>query len=213
MADIIALHDDPHHDIDALLPWYVTGRLDADEQAKVEAHLVACADCQAALGVERRMAIQVAALPMDAEHGWARMRDRLDARPVRRRREAGLLHRFADLWRACPPWLGWAVAAQAAVVGVFGLIAVPTSQPLYHALSATPAVRSGNVVVIFRPEMPERDLRAALQTNHARLVDGPTASDAYVLNVPDAERASILIRLRARPDVVLAEPISAGRPS
>lgn len=213
MADIITLHDDPHHGVEILLPWYVTGRLDADEHARVEDHLAACADCQAAASVERRLAVQIAALPVDAEHGWARMRDRLDARPPRRRSQAGPLRAFIFAWRARPPWLGWALAAEAAIVGSLGLIALPMSQPVYHALSASPAARPGNVVVIFRPETPERDLRAALLANHARLVDGPTASDAYVLNVPDAERASILNGLRARADVVLAEPINAGRPS
>ena len=80
----------------------------------------------------------------------------------------------------------------------------------YHALGAAPAPALGNVVVIFRPDTSERELRQTLVANHARLVDGPTAADAYVLHVPAAERAGALTRLRGRADIVLAEPIDSG---
>lgn len=209
MAKIIALRDTPHQAVEALLPWYVGGTLDADDRAAVEAHLQACPDCQAALNLERRLCLEVAALPSDGRPDWSRLQRRMAGRAVRRR-ASGAFAGMAGAWRAAPSWLGWALAAQAALLAVFGALALPVSSPAYHALSAPPAPLVGNIIVIFRPETRERDLRAALLTNHARLVDGPTASDAYVLNTPAAERGAILTRLRARADVVLAEPINAG---
>lgn len=216
MADIITLRDEPHLAAEALLPWYVNGQLDPDEHGQLDAHIAGCAECQAALNFEQSLMREIAALPIDVEHGWSRMQDRLNAE--RRRPAGGSFGSIAGARRAGPGWFGWAVAAQAALLVAVGGVAMlprqPTpahrAAPAYHALSAPAVPRAGNIVVIFRPETPERDLRAALVANNAHLVDGPTASDAYVLSVPMPDRASVLTRLRARADVVLAEPTGPG---
>src|SRR5271170_3452965 len=75
---IIPLRGDPHQRIQSLLPWFVTNRLDADERAEVAAHLDACQDCRAEERLERRLAAEVAAMPMDVEQSWARLRARLE---------------------------------------------------------------------------------------------------------------------------------------
>ena len=230
---IIPLRGDPHQRIQSLLPWFVTDRLDAAERAEVEAHLSGCPDCRAEERLERRLADEVAAMPMDIEQSWARLRARLEHPSANPSPRSG--GGFAAAWRGLgrslqrrPPWMGWAMAAQAAVmillVGVVwprpGASPGPASgadarnqAPAYHALGAAASPRTGNVVVMFRPDISERDLRAALLENQARLTDGPTAAGAYVLSVPGARRAEILTTLRRRPGVVTAEPIDpAGAP-
>ena len=66
------------------------------------------------------------------------------------------------------------------------------------------------MIVLFSPDTAERDLRAALVRTGGRLVDGPTASGAYIVRVPEATRDRVLDRLRQVPQVVLAEPIDVG---
>jgi hypothetical protein len=61
--------------------------------------------------------------------------------------------------------------------------------------------------VVFKPETREAQLRRLLSTNDASLVGGPTDADAYLLHVPEAARADVVTRLRARPEIVMAEPI------
>jgi hypothetical protein len=222
---IIPLRGDPHQRIQSLLPWFVTGRLDADERAEVEAHLSGCPDCRAEESLERRLAAEVAAMPMDVEQSWARLRARLE-RPsgLSASRSGG---RLAAAWRGLgralrggPRWMGWAMAAQTAVmVLLLGVVWPRQGQSPgqaspgagigahYHALGAPPARRAGNAVIMFRADVPERELRGALLADQARLVDGPTAAGAYVLSVPAARRAAILAALRRRPSVVMAEPI------
>jgi anti-sigma factor RsiW len=208
MARIINLHGDEHRAFEELLPWYVTGRLEADEHARVEAHLAACPDCQAEVRFQQRLEREVARLPIDVEHGWAQMRRQLEADEPP---QAHTTRRLASAVRA--PWLGWAAAAGlAAVAGPLLLAQAPTQLAgEYHALSAPAVQRSGNLVVIFRPETREADMRAAMKAAHARLVDGPTEADAYVLAAPPAARDAALKALRARPDVVLAEPMDPGQ--
>ena len=169
MARIIRLHDDKHWELQRLLPWYVTGRLDPAEQAQVEAHLAACPECQEEVRFERTLAQSVKNLPLDEEVGWRRMERRLRAEPTR---GEGRLPGA----RAAAAWGGWAVAACALVaVGATLTTRPQPSNPAYHALGAARSVTPGNMVVIFRPETPESAIRAELTAIGAHIVDGPTA--------------------------------------
>lgn len=115
-----------------------------------------------------------------------------------------------------PRWLRWAALAQCVIIaGLALLLARPEPEAAYHALGAdvgasalTPS--SGNIVVIFAPGTAEQDLRRLLQAQDARIVDGPTVTGAYVLDIPAAGRVQALQTLRASPAVKLAEPLDSG---
>jgi len=206
MARIIRLHDDSHWELQRLLPWYVTGRLDPAEHARVEAHLAGCQECQVEVRFERTLAKTVKDLPLDTEVGWRRMERRLEAEPPRRAGpDRSAVRRTGVLWG------GWAVAA-CALVAVGVTVAPRQTGPAaaYHALGAAHSVSPGNLVVIFRPDTPEKAIRAALTQVGAHIVDGPTPADAYVLQVPAAQRTSALAQLRSRPNIILAEPVDPG---
>ena len=206
MADIIRLNDDPHAQTQHLLPWYVTGALEGKELAQVEQHLTDCAECREDAEIEKALASQVRTLPCDVERGWATLKARIDGAPRPAPRKAPLLSRRIPIL--------WAVAAQAAILAIVVPVMslAPVRPPLlYRTLGATPAV-SGNLIVVFRPDAPESALRAILIQNQARIVDGPTSADAYVLHVAPERHAAVLARLKGDPNVALAEPLDgAGR--
>jgi anti-sigma factor RsiW len=207
MARIIPFRGDRHRDVQLLLPWYATGRLEAHDQARVEAHLSTCAQCQAELRTERTLRDEVAALPFEAEAGWAQLRARIDAEGPHRS-PATTLRRWVAQARRAPPWVGWALATQAVLVLAAGALA-PTFLPAerYHALGAAEAAPSANIIVVFQADTPERDLRAALNAAGVRLVDGPTAADAYLLHAPPSTRDVALSMLRKSRAVALVEPL------
>jgi hypothetical protein len=193
-----------HRKAQDLLPWYVTGRLDPIEQARVRAHVEACVECQAEIRTEERLEAEVARLPLEVERGWAQMRERLTA-------EATPARRIMTLPRPAASWLGWGVAAALAVmVGVSWLPLTPANG--YHVLGETPAVAAaaGNIVVVFLPDTTERQMREALKASGARLTDGPTAANGYLLRVPATQRQAALATLRAQRIVAVAEPIDSG---
>ena len=197
---VVGFRGGVHKDVEDLLPWYVTGQLEAAEREQVEAHLNVCAACREELEFQRQLEAQIAHLPLDVEQGWSRMRQRRrqEARPGR--------GAMALAWRSSVAWRGWALAGALAVVAAVWVS--PLVQPgLYHALGAKPTAAAGNLMVVFKPDTPEHSLREALRANHARLVGGPTEADAYVLSVPPAERAAALAGLRQRAEIVVAEPI------
>jgi hypothetical protein len=213
MAVIIPLHGNRHDDAQRLLPWYVSGELDATDFALVEGHLAECAECRADLRSEQSLMAEVEALPQ-AVHDWVDRPLRPPVAAVSPRRP--IWAPLAGLWQTVtrPISLGWALAGQAAIVAAAFAVVPYLSRPaVYQALSAPQPVAVGNVIVIFRPDTREQDLRRILTLTGARLVDGPTPADAYVLRVAPTQRTAVLGRLRAQREIVLAQPIDPAPPS
>ena len=204
MVDVIRLHGDPHAQVQRLLPWYVNGSLGGEEQAQVETHLADCAECREDLAVEQALARQVRTLPSDVERGWEALKARIEGDGPQPRRSAA-----RPLFKRSIP-MGWVVTAQAASLALLVpilIFALTREQPLYRTLGSAPSAASGNLVVIFKPDSSEQTLRTILMQNHARIVDGPTSTDAYVLHVAAERRAAVLARMRSDHNISLAEPI------
>jgi len=206
MGRILPFTNDPHRETRDLMPWLITGRLEPDEQTRVEAHLAACEECSRELAAERSLASEVAELPIATGIGWAAMRDRLDtaARQAKFVPVAQPLRRRFTMRQ-----IGTVLAAQAALLAAAVTITLRVEAPMapYHALGAAPAIAGGNAIIIFRPDARAETITRLLKDNGARLVDGPTPANAYVLHIADARRARTLDQLRADSSVVLAEPL------
>jgi anti-sigma factor RsiW len=202
---------DPHEQAEELLPWYATGQLDAADRSLVEAHLAACARCQRQLAGERRMVDRFQSFSPEVDSGWVRMRRRIEASDTNR--PGWVVRTAAEAWQILKRP---AVAALAtAEVGILANAAANApslgTAPAYVALGdrAQPS-QSANVIILFRPEATEADMRSALRQSGASLVGGPTDADAWLLSVPSAQRPAALAKLRAAREVVMAEPIDGA---
>jgi hypothetical protein len=214
---------DPHREVELLVPWYATDQLDEADRARLDRHLPECAVCRETLAQHRELARHLPAPgappgsppgSLNVETGWAAMQGStalpampgvaVPARATPGRRDTRMR------------WFGALAAAQIAALLVTGSILLPErptsddSNPDYRALGAAPAATGGNLIVIFKPETSEALLRQTLRDSGARLVDGPTAANAYLLRVPEDRRDEQLAKLRAQPQVLLAEPIEPG---
>jgi anti-sigma factor RsiW len=200
------IEQDPHRETEDLLPWYVTGQLDEHERETVERHLAGCARCEKQLRLERRLADEFRATTPDVELGWQRLRARLEPPPRRRNRTATVARRA---WRAASrPMVATALAAQLALVVIAGGVVIYFSHPpQYHGLGSAPVPASANVIVVFKPDTREEQLRHLLGASDASFVGGPTDADAYLLHVRADARNGALTKLRSRPEIVMAEPI------
>lgn len=200
MGNLVHLRGDPHAETQKLLPWYVTGACDAADRILVEAHLAACAECRADLAGERRLKAAVAQLPDDGGGGWERLAASLTAQDPPR---PAPFHVRRIVW--------FAVAQAALLLLVVGIWTQRSPEPAaYHALGDAPPPQVGNLLVMFAPQTSEQDLRKAIEASRARLVDGPTATGAYVLAIAPDRRSAALAILRDQPGVTLAQPIDAG---
>ena len=208
-ARILALDTDEHRVVQALLPWFVNGTLDGMEASRVEAHLMQCERCQTDAAQQDRLR----ALPANAgpagnvERDWAALRGRLDAKPAAARRPSVAARGW---WTR---WLPLAIGVQGALVVLLALALFGPARQAgpYRALGAAPGAAAPNALVVFRPDATEAEIRQALRAGEARLVGGPTVTDAYLLRVPGLGPQG-LARLRAQPAVLRVESLEGEGP-
>ena len=147
----------------------------------------------------------VRAIEPQIDEGWARMRSRIAAQ---RRGPRRILAAANDAWSVVRrPGIAIAMAAQFAFVLFAAGLFLSFSRPSYHALGAATAPAAANVLVMFKPDATEQQVRELLRANGATLVGGPTDADAYMLHVAPTARSAALAKLRSNAEVALAEPI------
>ena len=196
-----------HAAADVLLPFYANGTLCGEELAFVEQHVRACEQCQREVDWLRVVYGAVAASP-SLQDATRTIPDHL-TELVNRGLQPNWRERIHAGWRTTQPWTRWLMAAQLAAIAVLGtLVATDTREvPSYRTLGlpSPSAQMSDAVAVMFNPGITESDLRRLLLGVDARIVDGPSSTDVYVLEIP-AERTDQALRaLRAEPGVRLAE--------
>lgn len=205
MSEMTHLTDQLHDEAEELLPWYVTGQIEVADRLLVEQHLSSCSACREQLGVERRLIQEFRGQDPQVGAGWARLRARIEPPPRRRESRTGLAAPLLKLARH--PAIAALAAAQFAFLVLGAGLLLWLSRPTYHALGSASPPPTADVIVMFRADATVEDVRAALRSANASVVDGPTAADAFLLHVPRQQRNLALARLRADDDVQMAEPI------
>ena len=206
-ARVLALGGDEHRLAQELLPWFVNHTLGADEAAQVGAHVAQCSRCQADAAAQERLrsvAVDAGDPALPVEPAWVAMRARLDALPSEQPARASVRS-----WRRFG--LPFVVATQAAAIFVLAVawMGSLSRSETYRGLGGAPA--AANAHVVFRPAATEAQMRAALRGTGARIVGGPTVTDAYLLQLGDAGPVA-LTRLREQPAVLRAESLQ-GEPA
>ena len=204
-ARVLHLDSDQHLAAQILLPWYANASLDPEELARFEAHLGECPRCQADVEFQRRLQAVPAAVPPDAaDRGWLALRARLEAKPAAHNKPPAT---GARGW--ANRWLPLALGLQVVLVLFLATAWLIAPRPAeYRTLGTAASATTANALVVFRPNATESAIRQALRAADARIVGGPTVTDAWLLRLPDAG-ASSLGRLRAEPAVARIESLEA----
>ena len=221
MTDALTRPDDDDA-LEALLPDYVTGRLDRDRAAAVEAWVARDPGTRAERVAFERALAQTIARRVDeipADVGLDRLMARLAAETAAEapRRVApaapaeGLGARLRR-WFAGPQ-LGFALAAL--VVVQAGIIATqvgtPGGGPVEYR-SAGPAEVRRAVRVAFAADASEAIVRRALIEAGATLVAGPSQLGEYWVRPIEGDVEALAARLRERPGVQSASVDPGGPP-
>jgi hypothetical protein len=209
-------HSAEHHEVAALIPWYVNETLGEPERMRVEAHVDVCAVCRDDLAIQRRICEGIDAQPaLDymPVASLKRLHARLDALQAG---SAPLESPPAEQrWRSAMPWRGWMAASVAATAVVVGLLVADrwmqfearVTRPSYRTVT-TPILRPQGEVIraVFAPSITLVELQSILDEAQLRIVSGPTEAGVYslasksTLTVP----ASLAL-LRQHPTVRFAE--------
>lgn len=209
---IVDLLSAPHLATEALLPWLLNGTLADSERASVEAHLQACPQCRAEADRQRElMSLYVAAPPaigLAAAESLARLQGRLGRDPVRD--AIGRVREALNWWR-----LG--AALQFGIILALGTALWLQLDPMsrgdaprdYRGLSDPTRSVAGDALVVFEADASAAEIGNALQRAGARIVDGPTASGAYVVRLERDAGAAALDALRRERAVKRADSLAA----
>ena len=209
---VLPLNASEHDAVDALLPWYVNGTLRGEELDRVERHVAVCEPCRHEIDWLRDVfaaCAAIAPLPDAPASADVTRLPGLDARL----RPPGWRTRVSAGWQSTQPWMRMLMAAQFAGLVILGtLVAVDNlREPSYRTLGAyaRPAPAGDAIAVMFDPAITEAELRRVVTGAGARIVDGPTTTHAFVLEVPAARSDEAVRKLRAERLVRFAEPLGA----
>ena len=210
MTDRVIRIDAAAHKVaDVLLPWLVNETLEGDELAFVRRHLEVCPECRQEVEWLRELhAACIAGEAMPGASGAFRnLRRELQA-PSEGRDSIARLRRTRG---RTPRWWQWAVAAEFAVIVVLGgLLLTSTEGPvLYRTLGAGNAGKpaAGSLVVVFDPATSQAEVQRILRSAGARIVDGPTHANAYVLEVPVGQTDRAAQAIKAERAALFLEPL------
>ena len=166
-----------------LLPWYVSGRLEADEQARVEQALKRSPELRQALEEERRLQAAVATAPL----------------PLPREIDPDALLAAAAAKEAAyapsraPRWLKPALAAAIVVAVVEGVALAWLSPTSVYRTASGPVpkitIESTRYAVHFVEDTSVARVREALAEAEAGIIRGPMPDGAYILETAKGERA------------------------
>jgi len=213
---------DEREEIEALLPWFVTGKLAVAERLRVERYLAEHPDVARQLALAREESAETVA---GAESFGTPSRasfDRLMAEIGRQERSrAGLLQAIAPQLERIADWIGgfsrvqlggMAVAAalllavQAAAVTYLVIGGSETYQTASAPSDAAPE-RGTFAIVSFKPGASVQDIAALLAELGAQVVDGPKAGGIWRVRLSaeplaPADAEARIASLRARSAVV-----------
>ena len=156
---------------------------------------------QADIEFQRRLAADPPQVPhASVDRAWLALRARLDATKTEGR------HPQARTSGWTGRWLPLALGAQAVLALILATAWLVSSPPAEYRTLGTDGCTTANALVVFRPDATESDIRQALRAADARIVGGPTVTDAWLLRLADPDAAS-LARLRAAPAVARVESL------
>lgn len=198
-----------HAAVDALLPFYVNATLQGEELWLVEQHVRTCEKCQRELDWLRNIFADLAtsSLRSEATCTVVGAQQRFEDDRIRRRWRT----RIQDGLQTSTPWTRWLLAAQLAAIVILGtLVATEGRDNASYRTLGTPspsAQLQDSIAVMFDPSTPESELRQIVYSVGARIVDGPTVTGVFLLEMPKERVEEALKTLRAERAVRLAEDL------
>jgi hypothetical protein len=212
---VINLDRATHETVQKLLPWFVADTLEDAERDLVREHVRTCSQCQADIEWEQKFRGLAIGQQSDmnssaeVERALQRLHPQLETHGLHALTR-NFLRSIHDAWQYSSAGMRTLVALQ--FVAIFGLgyvLSMPPRDASFRALAQGTAP-AANLVVMFKPDTTEAQMRVILSNNSARVVDGPTVTGAYLLTVPTRRRAQVLARLQLESAISMAVPIDDG---
>jgi len=206
-----------------LLPWYINGRLSAEDRAKVTQHLQHCAQCASELDMHRRVQSAITApakVEIAPQTSFNKLWDRIAAAEdaefsdATGRSDALMLSlrtlpRDVGVWFRSH-WMSVALSLQTAVIIALASAVVwqhqETRNDVYRTVTSTTV--NGTVIhVVFDDATRLADIKDILLRSNLQVSSGPTAAGVYSLTSINGQVSALqtVKSLRDDPRVRFAE--------
>jgi len=214
-----------HHEVSALIPWYVNDTLEDHQRDRVDSHVSACALCRNDLDVHKAIFEGIGAQPALDYMPVASLK-RLQARLDAVQAQGDAAAQGGDAAQTAPlepvrgesPWRGWIAASIAAMAVAIGVLATDRwvqfeargEQANYRTVTSTAPRPRGEVIrAVFSPTITLVQLQSLLDEAQLKIVSGPTEAGVYSLasNSTLTVRSSLAL-LRQHATVRFAEATS-----
>jgi hypothetical protein len=218
-----------HQEAWDLIPWSIIGRIAEDDQRRLENHLLACAECRRELteqkNVRRAIRREKSNIEYAPQASLQKLMARIDAAetapPVEADEHVASNAQATERRVESTPWRRWLMAAATLLaVGTGTLLygpGPPASQEgpaRFRTVTSPPAqpLRAGQIRAVFAPNLTVEELTSIASETRLTIVDGPSDSGVYTLDVQPGTGQSIgdlIEALRSDPRVRFAEPVVA----
>jgi len=223
-----------HDDCSVLLPLYVHGKLGVQDQLNVVEHLRHCNQCQTELQLANRVRdhFHLFSVELTSALSPERMSDNFDRLWTRIETEHAAVSANNEYRARIKIPSRWyrldrkrtGIAAGFAFTFLFVFLAAgtdwftrqaPTDTPMsgdnqvqiFHTLASPPPNSDLHAIrAVFTDDTSLRKLKEILTKYQADIISGPGTEGVYTLKVSDP--GSVIVQLRADPNVLLAEPVS-----
>ena len=197
------LSPDQHDRLCSLLPWYVNNTLATTERDWVDAQVARSHAARLLLAQENIFRSRAALLadvpaPSQGDLGLARLLHRVrhdmparhESSSATRATEARGPGASSSVWQALQRWLAWLTQPRMATAmavmlvvqaGVIGWMSQHDLATEYDESRGVAVQEARTLRVRFKSELPERELRRALNAAGARIVSGPNQLGEYWL--------------------------------
>jgi anti-sigma factor RsiW len=206
--------DVEREEIEKLLPWYVTGRLDGADRSKVESYLSRHSAVAAQLDLIRDERDETVNVNEAAGYPPPDMFQRLTASlPEARFRSNDFLAPFLTIFTApttrsvrwAALFAGMIAIAQAGVIA--GLLLRNGEHTYQEAAGSVQADGSFSALVVFSDEATATSIMRLLGEINANIVDGPKPGGVYKIRLPTSDRSpgakdAVLRAMAERRDVI-----------
>ncbi|HEX3395214.1 MAG TPA: zf-HC2 domain-containing protein [Steroidobacteraceae bacterium] len=180
-----------HHEVSALIPWYVNETIGERDRRRVDVHVNGCVPCRDDLAVQRRLCEAIEAQPaLDymPVASLKRLHARLDA--LQAEAASNSAPPAAAPMHGATRWRGWMAASIAVMAVAVALLGADRwaqfesrhAQPNYHTVTNSVSRPPGEVIrAVFSPTVTLVELQTMLDEAQLRIVSGPTEAGVYSL--------------------------------
>ena len=205
---------DKHQEVWALLPWYVTGKLDADEHGMVERYISTCPLCQKEVAEQKRLASEISErnyLDGAEDQNWQNISAMVD---FESQQSSANITRFTPKQTKPKALTQWATFGLIAASVFMAIIIVPNvikQEGKYETLTDNAIVYGEFLRIKAADGIGKASMLAIFEAHNLELLSGPSPTGVYtVQSINNQNLTPIFAEISNAPEIVFVSHLKGN---